>query len=395
MEVELVSAPHLSVVMCAYNEELYIRQAIDSILAQTFTDFELIIVDDASTDQTQSIIKDYSDDRIILLINNDNMGPYRSVNKGIERAQGELLARHDADDISLPDRFEFQIEILSNQPDVGLVSTDFQYIDKTGSLIESVSLPPDHKSLANRLTKGNIFSQGALMFRKHIFNQLGGYREDFPVSQDYDLWLRFSEVTNLINIQKYLYLMRFHCRSISRNKRALQLACKDFAWTQALKRRSGENENPVPPDVLSAFPPDPFKLLLDARGSAYLYYASAEIKQAEESLSRALEIQSQSRINDQNWIEWAMGRALLLADLRNDVQEGAKFLDWFLTQYSHNFDNKLIAKEKARYFVNQAFKGYEKHNKRQVVNCIFRAVTKDMHWLGNHGLWSIFLKSLN
>ena len=390
-----MSEPRLSVVMCAHNEELYIRQAIDGILSQTYSNFELIIIDDASNDETPNIINSFDDPRIKLLINNENMGPYRSANKGIDIAQGEFIARHDADDVSMPDRFERQIKILSDQPTIGLVSSDFQYIDKSGAFIESVTLPADHDSLNSRLAKGNIFSQGALMFRKEIFNQLGGYREDFPVSQDYDMWLRFAEVTQLINIQNKLYLMRFHGNSISRNKRALQLACKDFAWEQAQKRRSGAEETPIPSDILQAYPPDPYKLFLDAKGSTYLYYASGETTRAAESLKNALDIQVNAGIKDQNWIEWAMGRATLLADLRKDLLTGVAFLEWFLKLYVSKPNENLIQKELARYFVQQAFEAHANGDKRQVASNVFRAATKDWHWLGNRGLWSILIKSIS
>ena len=389
-----MTAPLLSVVMCAYNEEKYIKKAIESILNQSFRDFELIIIDDLSSDQTRNIIEEFTDERIVVLTNDENMGPYRSANKGIAIARGEFIARHDADDMSMPDRFRLQLDILLNHPAIGLVSTDFHYIDESDRIIDSVTVPEGHDILFARLTTGNVFSQGALMFRKEIFYQLGGYRDELPVSQDYDMWLRFSEVTQLENIPQKCYLMRFHGNSISRNKRALQLSCKDFAWDQALKRRSGEPELPLPTDILQAYPPGQYLLFLDARGMTYLYYASGNNHRAEESLRNALNIQPDAGLLDQSWIDWAKGRAILLADLRKSSQEGANFLNWFLKRYLDPHEKLIIQKNLADFHIQQAFEGHYKGDRKQVLRNVVRAALNDAHSLENRGLWSIFFKSL-
>lgn len=385
--------PQLSVVMCAYNEELFIAQAIDSILSQTYPDFELIIVDDASTDHTSEIIKNYADDRVFYIKNDTNLGPYRSANKGIASARGNLIARHDADDVSIADRFMLQTKAFEKNPQIGLVSTDFEYIDASGKKIETVNLPQQHDVLFERLTKGNIFSQGALMFRKSCFEQLDGYREEFPVSQDYDMWLRLSEITQLENIPQVLYRMRFHLSSISRNKRELQLSCKDFAWAQAQRRRSGLAELPIPGDILSAYPPDPRKLFLDARGSSYLYFASGDLELAADTLKRAFDLESDGRVNVQAWLDWAMSRAILLANICDDPGEGAAFLTWFEVNSATELDRKIVHKEIGRFYAQQAFNAYQQGNRDRAFRNGLLAIKNDVGWIKNRGLLAITVKS--
>ena len=110
--------PRISVIMPAYNAEKYIREAIDSILAQTYTDFEFIIIDDASTDATASIVESYSDERIRFFRNEHNMGVANTLNRGLDLAVGEYIARMDSDDISLPERFAKQVEFMDTHTDV-------------------------------------------------------------------------------------------------------------------------------------------------------------------------------------------------------------------------------------------------------------------------------------
>jgi glycosyltransferase involved in cell wall biosynthesis len=386
--------PQISVVMTVYNEERFLPIAIESILRQTFENFELIIIDDASTDHTSDVLKQYMDERIILLRNEQNSGPYVSANKGISIAKGEFIARHDADDLSHSERFERQINYLVNNRYTGLVSSDFLFIDVAGKVIDSISLPTTNEALQTRLTEGNIFAQGSVIFRRSIFEQVGGYREYFPVSQDYDLWLRIAEASEVANIPLPLYQMRFHDKSISRNKRELQLACKQLAWFLATQRRKGEQENPIPSDVLSAYPPEKNKIFNESRGSTYLYYASGEYARAEESLNHALAMQRDNEIQDINWVSWASGRAILLADLRENTSEGAAFLEWFLTRYLGDREDKRIGKELAKFYAQQAFKAYKQEQKKTVLTNAFHAVRHDWRWLSNRGLWSITSKSI-
>jgi len=130
MDQIMKDEPLISVVMPVYNTEKFVAEAIESILAQTFTDFEIIIIDDCSTDKSWQIIQDFSekDQRIVTIQNSENQGLARSLNKGLKIAKGQFIARMDADDISMPQRFEIQLDFLKNHPDVGVVGSTVKFI---------------------------------------------------------------------------------------------------------------------------------------------------------------------------------------------------------------------------------------------------------------------------
>jgi len=140
-------APLVSVVMAVYNGEPYLQYALDSILGQTFRDFELIVIDDASTDRTDEILSGYDDPRIIIISNETNLGQTVSLNKGITIASGKYIARHDADDISHLDRFQSQVDFLNQNPRIGLLGTSYEIIDFSGQTIEIAILPTTNDEL--------------------------------------------------------------------------------------------------------------------------------------------------------------------------------------------------------------------------------------------------------
>src|ERR1043165_9066720 len=123
-------SPHVTVLMAVYNGEPFLAKAIDSILAQTYEDFELLVVDDGSTDATPDIVRSYGDRRVRTVRNPRNIGLARSLNVGLAEARGALVARHDADDLSYPDRFRRQVEFLAAHPDVAVLGTRFDSIDQ-------------------------------------------------------------------------------------------------------------------------------------------------------------------------------------------------------------------------------------------------------------------------
>ena len=133
--------PIVTVLMSVYNGERYLNEAIDSILAQTFTDFEFLIIDDASTDSTPKILHSYDDPRIRIVTNEENLGLTKSLNKGLALAQGEYIARMDADDISLPERLMMQLNFLIDNKTVPLVGSGAIMIDEDGKSIGKMNLP--------------------------------------------------------------------------------------------------------------------------------------------------------------------------------------------------------------------------------------------------------------
>jgi len=230
-----MSAPKVSVLMSVYNGERYLRGAIDSILAQTFGDFEFIIINDGSTDGTRSILESYRDERI-RLFHQDNMGLTKSLNKGIRLARGEYIARMDADDISAPERLALEAAHLDSHPGCAGVSAYAHFIDHRGRILATHTPPTKPKDVADALSKGNVLNSE--MLRKPALEAVGLYREEFRYAQDYDLCLRLAERYDLANLPEFLYSIRFHPRSITISRMAVQSFYADMARVLAAERRA-------------------------------------------------------------------------------------------------------------------------------------------------------------
>ena len=206
--------PKISVIMPVYNGERFLRESIDSILNQTFTDFEFIIINDGSTDGTLDIIHSYADQRIRLVNNETNLGIVACLNHGIELAQGEFIARMDADDISLPERFEKQIIYMNENPDVGVLGGNIIEFDINRKKEKITSLPIGDISIRWMMCFENPLRHPTIMMRKKLLNSVGRYK-DFKASEDYDLWQRISTVTKLANLNEVLLLYRYHGFNLS------------------------------------------------------------------------------------------------------------------------------------------------------------------------------------
>ncbi len=242
-----MSNPKVSVLMCVYNGERYLREAIESILNQSFTNFEFIIVNDASTDNTPKIIKEYTkcDNRIRIFENKENLGLTRSLNKGIKLTKGVYIACQDADDISLPCRLEKQVKFLDRNEDIGALGAAVELIDEQGKSLNKIYIPTDHESLSCRLLINNCFSHSTLMARYNILVKLGGYNEKFKYAQDYDLWWRFSNVTKLSALPEIMVKKRHTNSSITSINRKEQLSYALKTSITAVKRKL----NPIPFDI--------------------------------------------------------------------------------------------------------------------------------------------------
>lgn len=204
--------PKISVIMSVYNGQRYLREAIESILNQTFTDFEFIIINDGSTDNSLEIIQSYDDSRIRIVNNETNIGLTKSLNKAIKQARGKYTARQDGDDISLPHRFLEQLSYLERHPEVALLGTSVYHIDEQGKVLGRVIVltkPGD------KLLKENQFNHGSTMFNKNVVVRLGGYNEILKYSQDYELWLKIAKNHQVSNLSQLLYKLRFHEETIS------------------------------------------------------------------------------------------------------------------------------------------------------------------------------------
>jgi glycosyltransferase involved in cell wall biosynthesis len=198
--------------MSVYNGERYLREAIDSILNQTFRDFEFIIVDDGSTDSSPEIIRAYDDERIRLIRNERNVGLTASLNEGLDQSRGEYVARMDCDDVSLPERLARQVAFMDARPGVGASSTWALDIDAEGNVLRR------RKTLTGAQLD-NFYWRTPLIHPSAIirFSQFKDLRYDERIryAQDYDLWLRIKERSNLANLAECLLLYRVHDESIT------------------------------------------------------------------------------------------------------------------------------------------------------------------------------------
>ena len=223
--------------MSVYNGEMYLREAIDSILNQTFTDFEFLIVNDGSTDGTAEILQSYDDPRIKIVNNEQNIGLTKSLNKGLGMAKGEYIARMDADDVSMPERLEKEVTSLDQNRNVGLVGTHYLMINENGKELHTIKGWTESGKLTEKLLEGNPFGHGSVMFSAECIEKVGLYREEFKFAQDYDFWLRISDVCDVANISELLYKWRFNSKSISVTRKNQQDKYSLLAIELAKERR--------------------------------------------------------------------------------------------------------------------------------------------------------------
>jgi len=195
--------------MSVYNGADYIVEAIDSILNQSFTDFEFLIIDDGSTDCSRDIIRSYSDPRINMVENESNIGLPASLNRGIGLARGGFIARQDADDISLPTRLEEQVDYFDQTPDCALIGCSWELIDQNSTTFGSIITPCGNAEIIEGLIPNRLkFPHGCYLFRKEAVETIGGYDERFFYTQDYDLLLRMSKTFTFGAVPSVLYRFR-------------------------------------------------------------------------------------------------------------------------------------------------------------------------------------------
>jgi glycosyltransferase involved in cell wall biosynthesis len=201
--------PLISIVMPTYNQERYLKEAIESILNQTFQDFEFIIIIDNSTDGTDAVLKSFQqkDDRI-RIYREEKKGLIPALNKGCYLARGKYIARMDSDDISLPKRLEMQVKYLEAHPEIAVLGTGVRYIDETGKPGKSELNPIDPKIIGLYLYFANCIVHPSVLMRREMVESLGFYSSAALHAEDYDLWARASQVTKIANLQEVLLHLR-------------------------------------------------------------------------------------------------------------------------------------------------------------------------------------------
>ena len=218
-------SPLVSIIMSVFNSERYLSDAIQSILNQTYTNYDFIIADDGSTDRSLSIILDYAnkDSRIIVIENDQNVGLSTSLNKCLCIASGKYIARMDADDISLPDRIKKQVNFLELNSDIGLLGTCGFYIDENKKIIGEINVPLSNAAIGWRATFTNPFVHPSIMLRKtSLINFPNIYNGEYLLAEDYYLWVNLLKTTKGSNLSEKLYLYRIHNQSVSIQKKEKQ-----------------------------------------------------------------------------------------------------------------------------------------------------------------------------
>ncbi len=296
----MADSPRVTVLMPVYNGEKYLREAIDSILAQTFANFEFLIVNDGSTDNSVPLIESYADARIHLVHNATNSGLVASLNKGLGLARGEYIARMDCDDISLPTRLEKQLAFMDDHPEIGILGSACQFIDDSGAPGFVWANPEQHQLIRWHLCFTCPMCHPTVMMRTDLVRELGGYSseaiqgretysgEDYDLwrrassttsrkqhvgglnsAQDYSLWRRATASTQLANLPEMLLYFRRHEVSVTRVYRAenqdnsVKISC--LVMSEVL----GE---PAPADVVASIWRQDFRTAEEMRRAAELIY---------------------------------------------------------------------------------------------------------------------------
>ena len=234
-----MSEPRVSILMPVYNAERYLREAIDSVLAQTFTDFELIATNDGSKDNSEAILREYeSQDPRVRVVSRPNTGMVGALQDAYQLARGPIIARMDADDVSLPDRLQIQIDYLDANPDCVCVGGDWQLMDASSRVLTRLQGPRDHETIEQwALVAHTPMIHSLLMMRRDAFDAAGGYDPDTWPAEDLDLMLRLAEVGRLVNLEHVLLRVRLHDDSICAGASDLQMEKMRAAALKAQQKR--------------------------------------------------------------------------------------------------------------------------------------------------------------
>ena len=237
----------ISVIMPVYNSERYLPIAIEAILAQTFRDFEFIIVNDGSTDRSFEIIQRFQEkDSRIRILDLSHQGITKSLNSAMRIAQGKYIARMDADDISMPERFEKQYQYMEAHPEIAVCGAGALIIDEEGDVIRKDRVVCTHENIEKRHLSGKCsLKHPSVIIRADILRKVNGYNEELPYAQDFDLWFRIGEIGKLENLPNALIKFRRNSKSVSYLKKREQWESICKAIDDASVRRGVTIQRPA------------------------------------------------------------------------------------------------------------------------------------------------------
>jgi hypothetical protein len=255
-----MTKPTVSVVMSVFNGERFLQEAVDSILSQSFCDFELIAIDDGSTDRSASILDYYRDcDARVRVYHEEHSGLVKSLNRGCELARGKYIARMDADDVASKNRLALQIDFMEAHSEIGIVGGSVEWINATGeSLYISTNPTEDSEIKADLLGRRCAFWHPTVLLRREVFVKAGGYRCAVIGAEDYDFWLRIAEDFKLANLETVLVKYRIHSSQVSIQQRMQQTRGTLAAQLAAIRRKNGLQDplsemKEITPDLIVAW----------------------------------------------------------------------------------------------------------------------------------------------
>jgi len=229
------ASPAVSVLMSVWNGAPWVSEAIESVLSQTASDLELIVVDDGSSDRTPALLAAVRDPRL-RVERQTRAGLTRSLNRAAGLARAPLLARLDADDVARPERLARQRGFLDARPGVGLLGSAASEVDPSGHEVRIVRPPQADREIRRALIRRNPFVHSSVMMRRALLERVGGYDETLAVAQDYDLWLRMSEHTQMANLPDPLVVRRLLPGRVSMRRDSDRLRTEAWARWRAVRR---------------------------------------------------------------------------------------------------------------------------------------------------------------
>ncbi len=376
--------PEISVLMSVYNAEKYIGQAVESILNQTYSNLEFVIVEDGSTDQSFNILQRYADrdSRILLIQNRENIGVVHALNLGLARVRGNYIARQDADDYSFPERLKQQLAYLESNPDCGAVGTCGLYIDPDGNSGGVINNPSSNEEIQRVLLDHMCFIGPTIMIRRDTLDAAGYYfSEGLDASEDYDLCLRLAEVANVGNLEGIYYGYRQHPGSASSQRRYKQMFNKALALERAGDRRYDSD------------PPAEFVSLVarDYLRAAVLAYRNNEYSFARQSLSKACGLDP-SVLKNAKQIKSVVHKYTPTESVKDAlIYTESVFRDLFPpTIPIKRVKSKLIS----QLHMGEVFSSMNRGDTGELEYHLWRGIRYDPTWLLNPGVVSVLLKSM-
>lgn len=234
----------ISTIIPAYNCADHIRETIESVFSQTVKDMELIVVDDGSADKTGDVLQSFGS-KLRHIRHKENRGPSAARNSGVKESKGEYIAFLDHDDVWLPDKIEEQLKLFEKNKDLGLVYSNFYYVDMAGAQMGELfdNIKPHRGLVFEKLIMSNFIPTSSVMVRKKVLDEVGLFDENFLISQDYDLYIRIAERCRIDFVERPLLKYRVHPASFSTRRRKLALdetICITKFYRDKVRRNNGQ-----------------------------------------------------------------------------------------------------------------------------------------------------------